>query len=420
MPSPPLSSPAATPSDRNNAAAAVVLHIADRPGPTFLLNPDRDNTLGRSPDATIVVPDRLASRIHAVFRYDPQRDLWTLHDLGSRNGTLVNAATVTQTDLGDGATLRVGTTELTFKLLQPAAAADLDRSQFARCRPVAELEGSVLRRVTTAAGDETRRPLLLYQASVRLLSSRSERDVIGTTLEIAAQHSGAASVGWFRVTDREGLEPSCVVPPGNPLAMMVADSMARLVVKEGNAIWTAARERPAGGGSTPEIACVPLMVDKKAHAALVAAAAPGSPKPVDFDFLVALASLASAACAGHVAAGTHRDGVSMELGSLLTVDIDSVAAEHEEAGLREGTIALDETRLQELGLSMPEPSPGTTRIASFVAETASLRIDEWQRVLVIEALRRTGGSVPNAAAELGISRQMLCRTLERYGLTRHS
>lgn len=403
---------------RNNSAAAVVLHIADRPGPTFLLNPDRDNTLGRSPDATIVVPDRLASRIHAVFRYDAQRDLWTLHDLGSRNGTSVNGAAVTQVDMGDGATLRVGTTELIFKLLQPAAAADLDRSQFARCRPVAELEGSVLRRVTTAAGDEARRPLVLYQASVRLLSSRSERDVIGTTLEIAAQHSGAASVGWFRVTDHEGLEPACVVPPGNPLAMMVADSMARLVVKEGNALWTAARERPAGGGPTPEIACVPVMVNKKVHAALVAAAAPGSPKPVDFDFLVALASLASAACAGHVAAGVDRNGGSAELGSLLTVDIDSVAEEEE--GLRQGTIALDETRLQELGLTMPEPSPGMARIASFVAETASLRIDEWQRVLVIEALRRTGGSVPNAAAELGISRQMLCRTLEHYGLTRHS
>jgi pSer/pThr/pTyr-binding forkhead associated (FHA) protein len=411
-----LSSSATTPSARSNAAAAVVLHIADRPGPTFLLNPDRDNTLGRSPDATIVVPDRLASRIHAVFRFDAQRDVWTLHDLGSRNGTAVNGAAVTQTDMTDGATVRVGTTELFFKQLQPAAAADLDRSQFARCKPVAELEGSVLRRVTTAAGDETRRPLVLYQASVRLLASQSERDVIGTTLEIASQHSNAASVGWFRVTDHEGLEPACVVPPGNPLAMMVADSMARLVVKEGNALWTAARER-AGGAPTPEIACVPVMVNKRVHAALVAAAAPGSTKPVDFDFLVALASLASAACAGHVAAGTGRNGVATDLSSLLTVDIDAVGEEEE--GLRQGTIALDETRLQELGLTMPEPSPSMARIASFVAETATLRLDEWQRVLVIEALRRTSGSVPNAAAELGISRAMLCRTLEHYGLTRH-
>jgi Nif-specific regulatory protein len=39
-------------------------------------------------------------------------------------------------------------------------------------------------------------------------------------------------------------------------------------------------------------------------------------------------------------------------------------------------------------------------------------------VLVIEALRRTGGSVPNAAAELGISRATLYRKLEQYGLAR--
>jgi len=40
-------------------------------------------------------------------------------------------------------------------------------------------------------------------------------------------------------------------------------------------------------------------------------------------------------------------------------------------------------------------------------------------VLVIEALRRTGGSVPNAAVELGISRGTLCKALDHYGLTRH-
>jgi hypothetical protein len=411
-----LSSASASLSSSRNASAAVVLHIADRPGPTFLLNPGRDNTLGRSPEATIVVPDRLASRIHAVFRFDAARDAWTLHDLGSRNGTAINGAAVTQAEVGDGAVVRVGTTELVFKLLATGTGAALDRSQFVRCGPVAEIEGSVLRRASVAAGDETRRPLVLYQASLRLLSSHSDREVVATTLELALEHSNAASVGWFRVTDGDGLEPACVVPPGNPLAMMVADSMARLVVREGNALWTAsAREAAAEQAAAPEIACIPIMVQKRVDGALVAAAAPGSQRPIDFDFLVALASLASAACAGH-ASGGAKDGA--DLASLLTADLES-ADDRDDEGLRQGTLALDEARLRELALSTPDPSPAAARISSFVAETATLRLDEWQRVLVIEALRRTGGSVPNAAVELGISRGTLCRALDHYGLTRH-
>ena len=55
-----------------------------------------------------------------------------------------------------------------------------------------------------------------------------------------------------------------------------------------------------------------------------------------------------------------------------------------------------------------------------MAETGTLKLEDWQRILVIEALRRTGGSVPSAAAELGISRATLYRKLELYGLTRES
>ena len=62
--------------------------------------------------------------------------------------------------------------------------------------------------------------------------------------------------------------------------------------------------------------------------------------------------------------------------------------------------------------------PVAARISSFVAESATLRLEDWQRVLVVEALRRCGGSVPNAAAELGISRATLYRKLETYGLAR--
>lgn len=407
-----------------------MLRIAGRPGPTFVLDAACDNTLGRSPEATIVVADRLASRTHAAIRFDAAENRWTLHDLGSRNGTCLNGEGVTAAALPEGAVIRVGTSELVFKLLPPAAAAPraAERGQIVRCGPVAELEGSVLRRSSIGSTDDARRPLLLYQASIRLLASRSIREVIEAVLELAAQHSGAASVGWFRVIDDARLEPVCVVPPGSSLATLVGESTARLVAREGNAVWSRAPD--ATHAPEPEIACVPIVERERVHAALVASASTGSMRNADFDFLVALASLASAACAGHAGMAPGRGVASSDLGSLPTVGLDSVVMldasaslssgtmTPEEGAVLAGTVAINEASLRQLASSTGDQEPATARIGSFVAETSTLKLEDWQRILVIEALRRTGGSVPNAAAELGISRATLYRKLELYGLTR--
>ena len=178
----------------------------------------------------------------------------------------------------------------------------------------------MLRRSSIGSTDDARRPLLLYQASIRLLASRSIREVIEATLELAAQHAGAASVGWFRVTSEMHLEPVCVVPPGGALAALIGEATTQLVAREGNAIWlTSSREPAAGHDGTPEIACLPIMERERVHAALVASATPGSMRSADFDFLVALASLASAACSG------HAEAPASDLASLPTVGIDSLS-----------------------------------------------------------------------------------------------
>jgi hypothetical protein len=410
-----------------------MLRIAGRP--TFVLKPAQDNTLGRSPEASIVVADRLASRTHAAVRFDASQNTWVLHDLGSRNGTFLDGVAVSSATLADGAVVRVGTSELVFKQLPATTGTPpiADRGQFVRCRPVAELEGSVLRRSSIGSTDDARRPLLLYQASIRLLASQSIREVIEATLELAAQHSGAASVGWFRVSDDVRLEPVCVVPPGSSLATLVGESTARLVAREGNAVWLAASH--AANENEPEIVCVPIVERERVHAALVASASAGSMRSADFDFLVALASLASAACAGHAGSTMGRNAAASDLGSLQTVGLDSVVmldADEQsagatvvgEGGLLDGTVAINEASLRQLAgqgvFQRGEQAPATARIGSFVAETGTLKLEDWQRILVIEALRRTGGSVPSAAAELGISRATLYRKLELYGLTRES
>lgn len=414
--------------------AGLTLRIAGRPGPTFSLDPTRDNTLGRAATAGIVIADRLASRDHAAVRFDPTTRQWILRDLGSRNGTWLDGKQIESVALVDHATLRIGTSELVFRQFTAAASEPVaDAGEFVRCGPVAQLEGSVLRRASAGSTDDARRPLLLYQASIRLLASRSVREVIGTTLELAAEHCGTKGIGWFRVLGEHHMEPVCVVPPGSPLSQLLSEATRRLVAVEGNAVWVA--NLPAGhaGAATDhEIACVPIVEGDRVHAALAAFASAGALRSVDFDFLVALASLAAAACAGHaeptvVRMHDHDQSDAdqrQDLSSLQTVDLDAGDNDDEEdADLTSGTISLNERGLADLGLDGTDGPAGAAaekslRIESFVAETPSLKLDQWQRMLVIEALRRTGGSVPNAAAELGISRAVLRRQLERYGLVR--
>ncbi len=51
-------------------------------------------------------------------------------------------------------------------------------------------------------------------------------------------------------------------------------------------------------------------------------------------------------------------------------------------------------------------------------EYDSLRIDYWERKLIHEALKRTGGNIPEAAKLLGLGRATLYRKIEEYGIER--
>ena len=51
-------------------------------------------------------------------------------------------------------------------------------------------------------------------------------------------------------------------------------------------------------------------------------------------------------------------------------------------------------------------------------EFETLRIDHWERKLIVDALKRTSNNVPNAAELLGISRATLYRKIEQYGVVR--
>jgi DNA-binding NtrC family response regulator len=52
------------------------------------------------------------------------------------------------------------------------------------------------------------------------------------------------------------------------------------------------------------------------------------------------------------------------------------------------------------------------------AEATSLKIEDWERKLIIEALKRTGDNIPESARLLGIGRATLYRKIEEFAIQR--
>lgn len=104
------------------AGGQPALHITSGPqeGAVIALLTPRV-TIGRATrDATwdIALQDRAVSRPHCVLALD-ESGLWTILDLGSANGTLLNGvpiSTETPQPLQDGAVITIGETTLLFRL----------------------------------------------------------------------------------------------------------------------------------------------------------------------------------------------------------------------------------------------------------------------------------------------------------------
>lgn len=73
------------------------------------------STLGRHPDATVPVSDRVASKEHAHI-LQLENGGYRIRDVGSRNGTFVNGVRVDESELQDGDTITLGSTNFRFLL----------------------------------------------------------------------------------------------------------------------------------------------------------------------------------------------------------------------------------------------------------------------------------------------------------------
>jgi pSer/pThr/pTyr-binding forkhead associated (FHA) protein len=100
------------PEDELEAGQALLLvKHGPNAGSTFLIEQDA-TSIGRDPKSEVFLDDVTVSRKHAELRRTS--GAFTIHDLGSLNGTYVNRERVEMTTLASGDELQVGKFKLAF------------------------------------------------------------------------------------------------------------------------------------------------------------------------------------------------------------------------------------------------------------------------------------------------------------------
>lgn len=85
----------------------------DQVGRRIMLADDRI-TLGRAPEATILVRDERVSRLHLAVEFVPRKGHYVIRDLGSSNGTFLNGSRISEAVLQDSDKVLIGSTVLRF------------------------------------------------------------------------------------------------------------------------------------------------------------------------------------------------------------------------------------------------------------------------------------------------------------------
>jgi transcriptional regulator with GAF, ATPase, and Fis domain len=98
---------------------------------------DSEVTIGRSPSNNLCIPDRILSRQHCAIR--KQNGSYSIRDLDSRHGTLVNGVPISQQLLKSGDQIELGSSVFVFLLGEEDARPEGNRAELS---DVAELPGA--------------------------------------------------------------------------------------------------------------------------------------------------------------------------------------------------------------------------------------------------------------------------------------
>jgi pSer/pThr/pTyr-binding forkhead associated (FHA) protein len=100
-----------SPQELEGGRAVLIVKRGPNAGSKFFLDTDSTN-VGRHPDSQIFLDDITVSRKHAEIRRSGNS--FSLHDVGSLNGTYVNRERVEEADLLSGDEIQIGKFKLVF------------------------------------------------------------------------------------------------------------------------------------------------------------------------------------------------------------------------------------------------------------------------------------------------------------------
>jgi len=189
---------AVPPADSRTLVLGVLAAPSAYEGPTrHVLEPVQGFVhLGRMPDCVIQLGEATVSRRHAEVRWDGER--WTIRDLGSRLGTLLDGVPLaggTPVPLQEGDLVQIGPFVLRVRLGgvrtldQPTIADDHRRGASVRVVDPGELGGLAQERLRS-----------LIDATQRLSDARTTGELAQRTAQVVADATGAPRVLMVRIS----------------------------------------------------------------------------------------------------------------------------------------------------------------------------------------------------------------------------
>jgi pSer/pThr/pTyr-binding forkhead associated (FHA) protein len=334
--------------------ACLTLHFSAAPARELVLPEGCETVVGRDPDCGVAVEDDRVSRRHAALI--PGSSGWTLADLGSKNGTLVDGVPVESARLPPQSWISFGGLVARFE----AVAGSVEALQEER-----------LRRLTTAF--EARRALDPSVGLPKLLSR-----VVDSTLALANAERGflllARADGDLEVAARSGLswdDLQAAEFGGSVGAVERALSGGRPVVSsDARADAMLGSRASVVAGGIRALLCVPVLVHDRRIGVLYAdSRKPGAAfTELDLEILEALA-----AQAGLAIAVTLLNDELRQLAAQIATDATDAGAG--DAGLR-ARLARQITEILDRSLSLP----GGDRPPALAARTGS-----WNGLLAAHA-----------------------------------
>ena len=271
-----------------------------RKGAQFLLDPTRQNRIGRGLDCDIVLSDPLASRVHVILVCENGE--WWARDAGSRNGTYVGGQKIDEARLMDVTNLRIGSTEFTFRESETPAddTSGMEHTQ-SIIRDRSLITGDTGNFGIEALHDAERAHdfLTLHQLSVRLLGTSDPQQVIHDSLDLLRERTRASVVGFLWASDDGQLKPMLVIPEESAGKVRLSDALTEMVSRQGKAIWInnqrAGVETAARSPSFADALCVPLLHEGKTLGAVHVYRDEGRFRQSDFEVAIPLANILTVA-----------------------------------------------------------------------------------------------------------------------------